>query len=44
MFKFLTKFLDVNKKDTDRLNLKVQAITAVGDKYKKIKNDQYFFD
>lgn len=37
MFKFLTKFLDLNQKEVDRLKIRVGQVNTFTDKYKKIR-------
>ena len=42
MFKFLTKFLDLNQKEVDRLKTRVDQINTFTVKYKKLKKDEDF--
>ncbi|MEK7091233.1 MAG: preprotein translocase subunit SecA [Patescibacteria group bacterium] len=42
MFKFLTKFLDLNQKEVDRLKIRVDQVNFFIDKYKKIKKSEDF--
>ena len=37
MFKFLTKFLDLNQKEVDGLKTKVARVNSFTDNYKKLK-------
>ncbi len=42
MFKFLTKFLDLNQKEVDRLKTRVDQVNSFTDKYKKLKKEEDF--
>ena len=42
MFKFLTKFLDLNQKEVDRLKTRVDQVNTFTAKYKKLKKDEDF--
>ncbi|MEK9200476.1 MAG: preprotein translocase subunit SecA, partial [Patescibacteria group bacterium] len=42
MFKFLSKFLDLNQKEVDRLKGRLVHINELEDKYKKIKKNENF--
>ena len=42
MFKFLSKFLDLNQKEIDHLKTRVNEVNSFTDKYKKIKKDEDF--
>jgi len=42
VFKFLSKFLDLNQKEIDRLRSKVDSVNSLGDKYAKFKKPEDF--
>ena len=42
MFKFLTKFLDLNQKEIDRLRDRVARANTLADQYHQFKNDEDF--
>src|SRR3989344_9018871 len=42
MFKFLSKFLDINQKEIDRLSLRVGFVTSLEAKFKKFKKAEDF--
>jgi len=42
MFKFLNKFLDLNQKEINRLQLRVNEINTLTDKFSRLKNAEDF--
>ncbi len=42
MFKFLSKFLDLNQKEIDRLQIRVDQVNSQANKYKKLKGSEDF--